>query len=148
MITKRIIPCLDCDFVKGNSVVVKGKKFENLQTVGKPWELAEKYYKQGADEIVFLDVSASKQGRKNMYKVVKKTTRKVFVPITLGGGIKSVKDATKAFKSGADKVSINTAAIERPELINEISETFGKQACVVAIDAKKRENTWECSKYG
>ena len=93
MLAKRVIPCLDCDFVKGKAEVVKGVKFKKLVSVGKPWELAEKYYKEGADEIVFLDVSASKEGRENMIEIVRKTTRRVFVPITVGGGLSSVEDA-------------------------------------------------------
>jgi len=138
MVTKRIIPCLDCDLAVPEGRVVKGIEFEQIRYAGVPWELAKKYYKEGADEIVFLDITASRERRETMVHVVEKTCEEVFVPLTVGGGIRSLEDAWKVFKAGADKVAINTAAIENPHLITEISEHFGSQACVVAIDAKRR----------
>ncbi len=148
MIAKRIIPCLDCDLNRGKARVVKGKKFKQLRYAGLPWKLAEKYYEEGADEICFLDITASKEKRQTMAEVIKKTSRKVFVPITVGGGIRSVEDARTVFEAGADKVSINSAALKNPGLIGKLSETFGRQAVVVAIDAKKRDNGFECSTLG
>lgn len=138
MLTKRIIPCLDCDFGVFGGRVVKGIKFKKIKYIGLPWELAERYYKEGADEIVFLDITASHERRATMIEVIKRTCQKVFIPITIGGGIKNVDDAKKLFKAGADKVSINTSAIQRPKLIKEMSKVFGSQAVVVAIDAKRR----------
>jgi cyclase len=138
MVTKRIIPCLDCDLAVPEGRVVKGIEFEQIRYAGVPWELARKYYEEGADEIVFLDITASRERRETMVHVVEKTCEEVFVPLTVGGGIRSLEDAWKVFKAGADKVAINTAAIENPHLITEISEHFGSQACVVAIDAKRR----------
>lgn len=138
MLSKRIIPCLDCDLGVPEGRVVKGVEFENLKASGKPTLLAEKYYKAGADEIVFLDITASKQKRETMTRVVEKTSEKVFVPLTVGGGIRSVEDARKLFNSGADKITINTGALENPDLVNKISNMFGSQATVVAIDAKRR----------
>ena len=142
--TIRIIACLDCKFEQGIPFVVKGVKFENLQIMGKPEELAEQYYKQGADEICFLDITATIESRKTMSNALKKASKRVFVPLTAGGGIKTIEDAKKLFKSGADRVTINSAAIKRPELISEIADKFGKQACVVAIDAKKTAKGFEC----
>jgi cyclase len=138
MVTKRVIPCLDCDLAVPEGRVVKGIEFEQIRYAGVPWELARKYYEEGADEIVFLDITASRERRETMVHVVEKTCEEVFVPLTVGGGIRSLEDAWKVFKAGADKVAINTAAIENPHLITEISEHFGSQACVVAIDAKRR----------
>jgi len=137
MLSKRIIVCLDCDLGEKNARVVKGTQFQKIKYAGVPEKMAEQYYKQGADEIVFLDITASAEKRETMTEVIRKTSRKVFVPLTVGGGIKSVKDAEKLFNAGADKVSINTAAINSPELIKKISKKFGSQACVVSIDAKK-----------
>lgn len=148
MLARRIIPCLDCDFgIKGGRVV-KGIKFKKIRYAGLPWELAERYYKEGADEIVFLDITASHEKRQTMVEVVRKTCQRVFVPITVGGGIKNTEDAKRLFKAGADKISINTAAIQNPRLVKELSKTFGSQAVVVAIDAKNRGNWFECSIYG
>jgi imidazole glycerol-phosphate synthase subunit HisF len=138
MLAKRIIPCLDCDLGTPEGRVVKGKEFKEIRYAGIPWELAEKYYNDGADEIIFLDITASSDRRGTMTDVIKKTAESVFVPLTVGGGISSLADARKVFNSGADKVSINTSALKSPMLINEISEAYGRQACVVAIDAKRR----------
>ncbi|RLI85733.1 MAG: imidazole glycerol phosphate synthase subunit HisF [Candidatus Altiarchaeales archaeon] len=148
MLAKRIIPCLDCDLGIPSGRVVKGIEFKQIRYAGIPWELAEKYYLDGADEIVFLDITASSDRRETMVNVIKKTSKNVFIPLTVGGGIKSIEDARSAFNSGADKVTINTAAIENPELINQIADRYGNQACVVAIDAKRRDGWFECSIYG
>jgi imidazole glycerol-phosphate synthase subunit HisF len=133
MLAKRIIPCLD---VTGGRVV-KGVHFVGLRDAGDPVELAERYNAQGADELVFLDITASSDGRDIMADLVARTARRVFIPLTVGGGIRSVADARKILMSGADKVSINTAAVRRPELITELSEEFGAQAVVLAIDARR-----------
>ena len=152
MLAKRIIPCLDCDLSVAQGRVVKGVQFKEIKYAGVPWEQAEAYYAQGADEIVFLDITASSERRETMVDVIKKTAQEVFVPLTVGGGIRSLADAKNVFEAGADKVSINTAALERPTLISEIAKAYGNQAVVLAIDAKKREEKgkvwWECSKYG
>jgi cyclase len=134
MLAKRIIPCLD---VTGGRVV-KGVNFVNLRDAGDPVELAERYNLQGADELVFLDITASSDERDIMADVVARTARRVFIPLTVGGGIRSVADARKILLAGADKVSVNTAAVGRPELIRELSEEFGSQAVVLAIDARRR----------
>ena len=136
MLCKRIIPCLDCDLAYPEGRVVKGIEFKQIRYAGIPWVLAEKYYRDGADEIVFLDITASHERRETMVRVVEKTAENVFIPITVGGGIKSLKDARRVFKAGADKVSINTAAVQNPDLINEASDRFGSQCIVVAIDPK------------
>jgi imidazole glycerol-phosphate synthase subunit HisF len=132
-LAKRIIPCLD---VTGGRVV-KGVNFVGLRDAGDPVELAERYNTQGADELVFLDITASSDAREIMANVVVRTARKVFIPLTVGGGIRSVADARTILLSGAEKVSVNTAAVRRPELITELSEAFGAQAVVLAIDARK-----------
>ena len=134
MLAKRIIPCLD---VTGGRVV-KGVNFINLRDAGDPVELADRYNQQGADEVVFLDITASSDGREIMAGVVAKTARKVFIPLAVGGGIRSIADARRILMSGADKVSINTAAVRRPALITELSQEFGSQAVVLAIDARRR----------
>jgi imidazole glycerol-phosphate synthase subunit HisF len=134
MLAKRIIPCLD---VTGGRVV-KGVNFVNLRDAGDPVELAERYNDQSADELVFLDITASSDQRDTMADVVARTARKVFIPLTVGGGIRSVADARKILLSGAEKVSVNTAAVRRPELITEMSNEFGAQAVVLAIDARRR----------
>ena len=134
MLAKRIIPCLD---VTGGRVV-KGVNFVNLRDAGDPVELSERYNQQGADELVFLDITASSDQRDIMADVVARTARKVFIPLTVGGGIRSIADARRILLSGADKVSVNTAAVRRPELITELSEEFGAQAVVLAIDARRR----------
>jgi cyclase len=135
MLAKRIIPCLD---VTGGRVV-KGVNFVNLKDAGDPVELADRYNQQGADELVFLDITASSDERDTMVDVVARTARKVFIPLTVGGGIRSVADARKILLAGADKVGVNTAAVKRPELLTELSEEFGAQAVVLAVDAKRRE---------
>ena len=133
MLAKRIIPCLD---VTGGRVV-KGVNFVGLRDAGDPVELAERYNAQGADELVFLDITASSDAREIMADLVLRTARKVFIPLTVGGGIRSVADARTILMSVADKVSINTAAVRRPALITELSEEFGAQAVVLAIDARR-----------
>jgi len=134
MLAKRIIPCLDVTAGR----VVKGINFVNLRDAGDPVELADRYNQQGADELVFLDITASSDARDTMADVVARTARKVFIPLTVGGGIRSVADARKILLAGADKVSVNTAAVKRPELLTELSEEFGSQAVVLAIDARRR----------
>jgi cyclase len=134
VLTKRIIPCLDVTAGR----VVKGVHFVNLRDAGDPVELAERYNQQGADELVFLDITASSDDRDIMVDVVARTARKVFIPLTVGGGIRSVADARRVLTAGADKVSVNTAAIRRPGLLTELSLEFGSQAVVLAIDAKRR----------
>jgi cyclase len=138
MLAKRIIPCLDVTAGR----VVKGVHFVNLRDAGDPVELAERYNDQGADELVFLDITASSDNRAIMADVVERTARKVFIPLTVGGGIRSVADARRILMVGADKVSVNTAAIRRPELITELSREFGSQAVVLAIDAKRKPGGW------
>jgi cyclase len=136
MLTKRIIPCLDVTAGR----VVKGVNFVNLRDAGDPVELAERYNQQSADEVVFLDITASSDGRDTMVDVVFRTARRVFIPLTVGGGIRAVKDARRILVAGADKVSVNTAAVHRPELITELSKEFGAQAVVLAIDARRNSN--------
>ena len=133
MLAKRIIPCLD---VTGGRVV-KGVNFVGLRDAGDPVELAERYNAQGADELVFLDITASSDAREIMADLVARTARRVFIPLTVGGGLRSVADARKIILAGADKVSVNTASVRRPELIRELSEEFGAQAVVLAIDARR-----------
>ena len=133
MLARRIIPCLDVTAGR----VVKGVNFVNLRDAGDPVELAERYNQQGADELVFLDITASADYRDTMVDVVARTARKVFIPLTVGGGIRSVADARRLLLAGADKVSVNTAAVRRPELISELSQEFGAQAVVLAIDARR-----------
>jgi cyclase len=135
VLAKRIIPCLD---VTGGRVV-KGVNFVNLRDAGDPVELAERYNDQGADELVFLDITASSDARDIMADVVARTARRVFIPLTAGGGIRNAADARKILLSGAEKVSVNTAAVRRPELISELSEAFGSQAVVLAIDARRNK---------
>lgn len=134
MLAKRIIPCLDVTAGR----VVKGIHFVNLRDAGDPVELADRYNQQGADEVVFLDITASSDARDTMVDVVLRTARKVFIPLTVGGGIRAVADARRILMAGADKVSVNTAAVRRPELITELSREFGAQAVVLAIDARRR----------
>lgn len=138
MLARRIIPCLDCDLGVPGGRVVKGIEFKQIRYAGIPWELAGKYYVDGADEIVFLDITASHERRDTMVAVIKKTSESVFVPLAVGGGIKSVEQAREVFNAGADKITVNTSALKRPELISEISDRYGNQAVVVAIDAKRR----------
>ncbi len=136
-LAKRIIPCLDVD--KGR--VVKGVNFENLVDAGDPVELAKRYGAEGADELTFLDISASVDERSTMLEVVSRTAEQVFIPLTVGGGIRTVEDVNRLLRAGADKVSINTAAIIRPELINEIADRFGNQVLVLSVDARRAETS-------
>jgi cyclase len=133
VLAKRIIPCLD---VTGGRVV-KGVNFVGLRDAGDPVELAARYNEQGADELVFLDITASSDGRDTMVDVVDRTAREVFIPLTVGGGIRTVEDARRIIHSGADKISVNTSAVHRPELVTELSLEFGAQAVVLAIDARR-----------
>ena len=133
----RIIPCLDVD--KGR--VVKGVNFVDIRDAGDPVELASLYNQQGADEIVFLDITASSDSRETLYEVVRRTAEEIFIPFTVGGGIRSVEDARQILRLGADKVSLNTAAVMRPDLISEIANEFGNQCVVVAIDARRSDAT-------
>lgn len=139
MLTKRIIPCLDIK----NGRTVKGINFVDLRDAGDPVELAQQYAREGADELVFLDISATLEGRKTMVDLVLKVAEHVNIPFTVGGGISSVEDVELLLKSGADKVSINSSAIKRPDLINELSAKFGNQCIVVAIDAKLIKGQWK-----
>ena len=138
MLTKRIIPCLDIK----NGRTVKGVNFINLIDAGDPVNLAKQYADLGADELVFLDISATLDGRKTMIEMVLKVAEQVNIPFTVGGGISSISDVDLLLKSGADKISINSSAIKRPDLVNELSEKFGSQCVVVAIDAKKIDGEW------
>lgn len=138
MLAKRIIPCLDCDLNVPHGRVVKGVEFKQIRYAGEPVDLATRYYEEGADEIVFLDITASHERRETMTDVIKATTENVFVPICVGGGIRKPEDYVNMLKAGADKCSTNTAAIHNPDLINEASKVVGSQACVIGIDAKRR----------
>ena len=138
MLTKRIIPCLDIK----NGRTVKGVNFVDLKDAGDPVELAKKYAETGADELVFLDISATEERRKTLVDLVRKVAQNINIPFTVGGGISSVEDVEILLKNGADKVSINSSAVKRPELINELATAFGSQCVVVAIDAKKINNDW------
>lgn len=149
MLTKRIIPCFDVD--RGR--VVKGVNFVNLRDAGDPVELAARYEAEGADEVVFLDITASSDGRDTMLEVVRKTAETVFIPLTVGGGIRSVEDARRLLKAGADKISVNTAAIKDPMLISRGADLFGSQCMVASIDARRRQGAsdpeaWEVYIYG
>jgi len=140
MLAKRIIPCLDVD--KGR--VVKGINFLNLKDAGDPVELARFYDEAGADELVFLDITASFEERKTILDVVKRTAAEIFIPFTLGGGLRNIEDIRNALLAGADKVSLNTAAVKTPEIIKQASEQFGSQCIVVAVDARQtNKNSWE-----
>lgn len=138
MLTKRIIPCLDIK----NGRTVKGVNFINLRDAGDPVVLAKQYALQGADELVFLDISATLESRATTYDMVRKVAREIDIPFTVGGGVTSVNDASLLLQSGADKVAVNSAAIKRPELVNELSQYFGNQCIVVAIDAKQINDKW------
>ena len=138
MLTKRIIPCLDIK----DGRTVKGVNFVNLRDAGDPVELAKQYALKGADELVFLDISATLEGRKTMIDMVLKVAEHVNIPFTVGGGISSIEDVDVLLKSGADKVSINSSAVKRPELVNELANKFGSQCVVVAIDAKQINSEW------
>jgi cyclase len=144
VLAKRIIPCLD---VKAGRVV-KGVKFLDLRDAGDPVEIARAYDRQGADELCFLDITASHEDREIILDVVARTADQVFMPLTVGGGINKVEDIRKLLRAGADKVSINTGAVNRPELVREAAETFGSQCIVVAIDAKRINGHWEVFTHG
>jgi cyclase len=153
MFAKRIIPCLDCK----DGRVVKGIRFLNLRDAGDPGELAEAYNRAGADELVMLDISASREGRATLMETVNRVARKLFIPLTVGGGVRTLDDAQRLLGAGSDKVAINTAAVETPDVITELAERFGSQAVVVAIDARRVSPTslgsaglprWEVVTYG
>ena len=146
MLTKRIIACLD---VHGGRVV-KGVQFENLRDAGDPAELALAHSKAGADEIVLLDISAAAQGRSTLLETVRRTAKQLFVPFTVGGGVRTLEDAAAVFSAGADKISVNTAALADPGLITTVAKRFGSQAVVVAIDAKRSAGTssWQAYTHG
>jgi cyclase len=137
MFARRIIPCLDCK----DGRVVKGIKFVNLRDAGDPGALAEMYNREGADELVMLDISASREGRATLMETVRQVARKLFIPLTVGGGVRSLEDAQRLLSAGADKVGVNTAAVETPQVISAIADNFGRQALVVAIDARRRRGT-------
>ena len=138
MALKRVIPCLDVD--RGR--VVKGTNFVGLRDAGDPVELAARYDAEGADELVFLDITASHEGRETIVELARRTAEDVFIPFTIGGGVRAVEDAQAVLDAGADKVSVNSAALARPELISELAEVFGSQCVVVAIDAKREDGGW------
>lgn len=146
MLTKRIIPCLD---VK-NGKVVKGINFVGLKEVGDPVELAQKYYEQGADELVFLDITATHEGRDTMVQVVEQVASSIYMPFTVGGGLKTIEDIKRVLRAGADKVSLNSAAVKNPELISQGAQIFGNQCIVLAIDAKARvdQSGWNVVIHG
>ena len=144
MLTKRIIPCLDIK----DGRTVKGVNFVNLRDAGDPVELARQYAKQNADELVFLDISATEQKRKTLADLVRKVAQAIDIPFTVGGGISSVEDVAILLQNGADKVSINSAAVNRPELINELAAQFGSQCIVVAMDAKQIDKQWKVHLVG
>jgi cyclase len=144
MLAKRIIPCLD---VKDGEVV-KGVNFVNLTSEGNPVELAEKYSKEGADELVFLDITATLESRNNVVDLVKEVAKKVFIPFTVGGGVRSVKDISELLNAGADKVSINSAALKNPKLLNDASNRFGSQCIVLAVDVKRTGSSWNVFSHG
>ena len=144
MLTKRIIPCLDIK----DGRTVKGVNFVNLRDAGDPVELARQYAEQNADELVFLDISATEQKRKTLADLVRKVAQAINIPFTVGGGISSVEDVAILLQNGADKVSINSAAVKRPELINELAAQFGSQCIVVAMDAKQIDKQWKVHLVG
>src|SRR3990170_961893 len=144
MLAKRIIPCLDVN----QGRVVKGVKFLELRDAGDPVEIARQYDKEGADELCFLDITASHQQRRIILDVVARTAEQVFMPLTVGGGINSLEDIRNLLQAGADKVSINTGALNRPEFVREAAEVFGSQCVVVAIDAKRVGDHWEVFTHG
>ena len=140
MLAKRIIPCLDIK----DGQTVKGTNFVNLRQAGDPVELGRAYSEQGADELVFLDITASHEGRKTFTDLVKRVAANISIPFTVGGGINELSDVDRLLSAGADKVSINSSAIRNPNLIDEIAKHFGSQVCVVAIDAKQTDQGWKC----
>ncbi|MEU9706363.1 imidazole glycerol phosphate synthase subunit HisF [Streptomyces sp. NPDC014870] len=141
----RVIPCLDVD----NGRVVKGVNFQNLRDAGDPVEMAKLYDAEGADELTFLDITASSGNRETTYDVVRRTAEQVFIPLTVGGGVRSAEDVDKLLRAGADKVGVNTAAIARPELIREIAERFGRQVLVLSVDARRTASgSFEVTTHG
>ena len=138
MVLKRVIPCLDVDAGR----VVKGTNFVGLRDAGDPVELAERYDAEGADELVFLDITASHEKRETIVELARRTADNVFIPFTIGGGIRSVEDAQAVLDAGADKVSVNSSALARPELLTELADHFGAQCVVIAIDAKREDDGW------
>ncbi|MCP3100840.1 imidazole glycerol phosphate synthase subunit HisF [Myxococcus sp. K15C18031901] len=144
MLTRRLIVCLD---VKGGRVV-KGVRFEGLRDVGDPVELALRYEREGADEVTFLDISASNEERQTLWDLVQRTAERLFIPLTVGGGVRTVADVGRALRSGADKVSINSAAVARPELLTECAERFGAQCVVASIDARRDGERWRVHTHG
>ncbi len=144
MVAKRVIPCLDIKDGK----TVKGINFEGIKSVGDPVELARKYVKDGADELVFLDISATKEGRGTFTELVAEIAANINIPFTVGGGISSVEDASRLLLQGADKVSVNSAAVYNPSLINDISSKYGNQFVVIAIDAKQVDGVWRVTTHG
>jgi imidazole glycerol-phosphate synthase subunit HisF len=144
MVLKRVIPCLDVD----NGRVVKGTNFVDIRDAGDPVELAERYDAEGADELVFLDITASHESRDTIVELARRTADNVFIPFTIGGGIRWVEDAQAVLDAGADKVSVNSAALERPWLIAELAEVFGSQCVVIAIDAKRAAAGWDVYTHG
>ena len=144
MLAKRIIPCLDVD----NGRVVKGVKFVEIRDAGDPVEVARRYNEEGADEITFLDITASSDDRETMVHVVEQVASEVFIPLTVGGGIRKSEDVLRMLNAGADKVAINTAAVFNPEFVKEATDRFGSQCIVVAIDAKRVDDHWEIFTHG
>jgi imidazole glycerol-phosphate synthase subunit HisF len=144
MVLKRVIPCLDVDAGR----VVKGTNFVGLRDAGDPVELAERYDAEGADELVFLDITASHEDRETIVELARRAADNVFIPFTIGGGIRSVEDAQAVLDAGADKVSVNSSALERPELIAELAGVFGSQCVVIAIDAKQADGSWDVYTHG
>jgi cyclase len=142
--TVRVIPCLDVDAGR----VVKGVRFANLRDAGDPVELAARYDTEGADEIVFYDITASAEGRDTMIEVVARTSEEVFIPLTVGGGVATLDDARRLLRTGADKVSVNSAAVARPQLITEVADTFGAQCVVVGVDVRRTDLGFEVHTHG
>jgi cyclase len=140
----RVIPCLDVD----NGRVVKGVNFQNLRDAGDPVEMAKVYDAEGADELTFLDITASSGNRETTYDVVRRTAEQVFIPLTVGGGVRSVDDVDRLLRAGADKVGVNTAAIERPQLLSEIADRFGSQVLVLSVDARRGADGFEVTTHG
>src|SRR3990172_5392364 len=146
-LAKRIIPCLDVD----NGRVVKGVKFVDIRDAGDPVEIARRYDEQGADEIIFLDITASSNNRETMVHIVERVAEQVFIPLTVGGGIRTVEDVRRMLNAGADKVSINTAAAQNPQLVADATARYGSQCIVIAVDAKRiggGDNRWEVFTHG
>src|SRR5262245_41310273 len=144
MVLKRVIPCLDVDAGR----VVKGTNFVDIRDAGDPVELAARYDAAGADELVFLDITASHESRDTIVDLARRTADNVFIPFTIGGGIRTVEDAQAVLDAGADKVSVNSAALDRPELISELADVFGSQSVVIAIDAKRSDQGWDVYVHG